>query len=777
MCAKRTLNIALVLYIITMGAALGFGQALFTVGSSSSTAADIGNAEIAGPITLTVASGTTVNAPILISYSAPMTNNTGSEITVTGSGGLSTISGPTDFDFSTNSIVVEVPAGGAIGDTITISGVRIALAGSTLSQVTASVVGLSSTGNAFMAGQTNPVVIGQIARPFQVDETTEPPLAFSNGMATISSTTFKVTENYANAFAGSGPSEGRIRIVPFPVLPEGIRVTLGATVVSHETGAYFTTLSGESETIPREDGSTDVIYRFVPMIDSFDIIDSFPFTASLTVDSPESGYVKFQAELIPIGLAIPNTDFPSTAIPRYTSRLVPDEVELMSGITDLVFPFRIKSENTYTGIALTNPLNYRVSAVLTAYDANGQIITGDGITNPVEIELARNGQYAELVSAIFGTAFNQSTGGTIRVVGRTSTLQGFYLTGELFGHKLDGSVGNIAGALSWYLPVVLHGNNSPFNLLEVHNTGNAEATLNLHLIDANGVEKATAQELVAAGGMLSRDIRQIFSIDLSSFQGGYITGASDWPLIIRDNFGTAAESNVLVAQGPLALRSFSIPHFASGDQYSTELTIVNTGSLHTADISLTPLDNNGTPLVSTANVQIQPGSQLITTVANLFPALEPGLMTGSIKVDVRPSNLGPFVAIPTLSGSIRFSNVDGSASATLPLVVSPAKKFVYSHTAQTQDWFTGVAVQNPNTTAATFTLDVFRHDGTLVGSYSSQLRPGERFAKLLYELVPSSAGKGGGYIKISSTANLTSFALFGTNDLKSLSAIPPQVIP
>jgi hypothetical protein len=89
-------------------------------------------------------------------------------------------------------------------------------------------------------------------------------------------------------------------------------------------------------------------------------------------------------------------------------------------------------------------------------------------------------------------------------------------------------------------------------------------------------------------------------------------------------------------------------------------------------------------------------------------------------------------------------------------------------------YFTGVAVMNPNAAPAGFTLDVYDKDGAQVGSLSSVLQPGERFSRLLPELVPASEGQVGGHIRIRSDAPLTSFALFGTDDLRALSAIPPQ---
>ena len=486
-----------------------------------------------------------------------------------------------------------------------------------------------------------------------------------------------------------------------------------------------------------------------------------------------SGIIQFQAELVPIGLATPTTEFPSTDIPRYAERLLPDEIELVSGTTELFFPFRSESEDTYTGVALTNPLNYRVRATLTAYDADGKAISGGNITNPVQVELARKGQYAKLASQIFGDAFNVSSNGMIRVVGRSPNLRGFYLTGDNSGPKLDGSIGIVQNVFSWHLPVVFHEGASPFNLLEIYNPGTEDAAVSLQLMDGNGNPVATQHATIAAGGTLLRDFRQIFDIDLQSFQGGYIRGDSTLPLIVRENFGNALESNVLDVKASISRTSYSIPHFASGGQYTTELTLLNTDPSFLGDVTLTPFNDTGVAIAGPVNLRIMPGAQVIRTVASLFPDLGSGLVTGSIKVSVKATNRGPILYAPPLLGCVRFANVDGSASASLPLLITPSNDFVYSHLAQNEDWFTGVAVLNPNPNRPPLPWMCIQARACRQEPTQPAPTGGEIFEAAI-RTCSGVAGPIGRICQDFEHAYLTSFALFGTNDLRSLSAIPPQ---
>lgn len=756
-------------------------QATFEVGSATPIVVDIGHTELTGSITLTVVSGTTADAPFVINYSAPITNNDASDISVQGTGGLSGIDPAPDLDRNANAIIIHVPAGATVDSSIIISGVRVAIAGLGITQVTASIEGLMPGGNSIVVGEANPAVISSLAEPFSISQY-EPPLSY--GVESNFQTSLMIVEGFQNAFTGMPGIGGQtvptqIRITPFPSIPDGVQLTFDAVAVSPETGATITTQSGLPETVPRMDGSTDVVYNFSSAVDSELTVESFIFSITMSVPDPPfpAFLLQFQATLIPIGLAVPTAEFPSTDIPRYTERPVPDETVLMSGTTELYFPFRAASDSTYTGIALTNPLNYRTLVTLTAYDSNGTEISGTGIDNPVTITLPRKGQYAKVASEIFGSAFNAFSSGTIRAEGQTSQLAGFYMIGDLAGPRLDGGTGVIENRKTWYLPMIYKQSDSPYNLLEIHNPGTSEATITFLLMDSGGIQIASATQAIPAGGSFTSDIQDLFGIDLNSFQGGYIKGRSNLPLVVRSSFGHELEFSVLNAQATNTKSVYSIPHFASGGPYLTELDLVNVDTSITAEITLTLLDDSGAAISipgNPANIMIPAKQQMISSLSELFPALGPSLVTGSIRIGVKLNHSNPFSIGPALVGAAQFQAADGSSSTAIPLILSASGDFIYSHVAQNYGYFTGVVLLNTNSEPSDFQLDVYNEGGELIGSYSSTLLPGERIAKLIYELVPASDGQIGGYIRITCSSDLTSFAFFGTDDIRTLSAIPPQ---
>jgi hypothetical protein len=781
-------NIAAILFLFALSAAPLFGQATFSLSAASTTGTAIGATELTGSVTLSIVSGSSAQSPFAIQYSAPITNNSENEIVMSGTGLLVGVALHPSLDTSSNSIVLSVPSGGVPGATITITGVRVALAGQNITSVTASVSSPTSSGNAIIGGQGAVTVIHNIVNvPFAVDETSSPALLWQNGQVVTGTTSIVISEKYAGAFSSipAPPTYGqtvptRFQIKLYRPLPAGVTLTFPATATSQEgTGATLTAIS--ALTLSRDTNSS-VTYSFSAVAASPTTMESFSITVSASLDtgSTSSGTVAFQVTLLPVGIAVPNSDFPSTDIPRYSQLTLPADSDIViAGFVDLAFPFRAQNAGTYTGIAMTNLQDYPVNVTLSAYDTTGALVFGTNISNPVTLSIPANGQTAKLATEIFGAGFNATTAGTIRARGNTSILPGFYLIGDTSGSRLDGATAEISTLVAWTWPIVFHQSPSPSTLLELYNPGTTTANATLKLFNSAGVALSTASVQVSPNGTLASDVTSVFSgLDVNSFTGGYITAQSDTPLIPRETFGNARDNNVLFAQNGVQRSTIQIAHFASGGGYTTEINILNADPRALGQITLTALDNNGTALAIAGNpksLSIQPGNQLIQTMQDMFPALGPTLTTGYIQLDVVPSNLGPFATSPPILGSIRFSSADGFASAALPLFLPASADFVYSHVAQNLGYFTGVALLNTNTTtAATVTLEVRDKAGTLVGSYTTTLQPGQKIAKLLYEMVPGSQGQVGGYIHINSNVAINSFALFGTNDGKSLSAIPPQ---
>jgi len=104
---------------------------------------------------------------------------------------------------------------------------------------------------------------------------------------------------------------------------------------------------------------------------------------------------------------------------------------------------------------------------------------------------------------------------------------------------------------------------------------------------------------------------------------------------------------------------------------------------------------------------------------------------------------------------------------------------VFGQVAPNATYFTGVALLNAGTTAAATVIEVLDDKGALVAKRTETLQAGQRRSKLLTEIFSELQGqsRASGYIRVTPDRDVASFALFGTNDLSVLSAVPAQVVP
>ncbi|PYV13345.1 MAG: hypothetical protein DMG07_14810 [Acidobacteria bacterium] len=135
---------------------------------------------------------------------------------------------------------------------------------------------------------------------------------------------------------------------------------------------------------------------------------------------------------------------------------------------------------------------------------------------------------------------------------------------------------------------------------------------------------------------------------------------------------------------------------------------------------------------------------------------------------------------PNLTGSVVFGDpARKTFSSSLPLVSTLRDRVVFSQLASDSTYFTGVAILNPNASAANATLDVYDASGNRIFTTVLAIPAGQRVSKLLTQFFPELVGQSyqKGYIRLTVDQGVASFALFGTNSLSVLSAVPPQVVP
>lgn len=365
----KTLLVAAVMFLGLAAAAYAQGTATFQVGSIPVTAVTAtGLTEKTGSITFTTVSGSaaTVLGTISISYGVPITNQ-GANITGTATTGALPTIGSTN---NTAGVVVIDVSPGFTG-TFTLSGVRVAVSGTTLTSLTAS---LSAVGNAIVAGQTVVTVISSI----------------SNGLASLTSTTgvinavtggvttqpiLKVKENYLDAFKQTPPGAPDdqttgvwLRFTLSANPPTGMTIAFPATATTDSTGIFTTinsdgTALGTAVNITATSGLT-VYYQLTSDSDPTKI-ETLTIPLAVSVDTTKASFplasvsITATVTLAPIGTAFgTNNALITTPIPRFTALEVgPASILGISGsATTLIIPFAstVSASGYNTGISVAN---------------------------------------------------------------------------------------------------------------------------------------------------------------------------------------------------------------------------------------------------------------------------------------------------------------------------------------------------------------------------------------------------------------------------------------
>ncbi len=384
----RTLLVAAVMFVALSAAA--FAQATFSVGSIPvTTVTASGNTEKSGDVTFTVIQGSSASVlgTVTITYGVPITVPA-TAIVITGFGGFAATppSLVAPFDGASGKVVLSVPANVVFPASFTVSGVRVQIAGSSLSSLAASI---SSTGNAIVAGQTGVTVINSIAAGLakiginpDTDEADGAAELSAIDPAATTNAYMYASENYLDAFGkipGALPNDPTvttgimIRFTLSAAPPAGVSIVFPASAT--HTGANSTAewalvdSAGAATTKTIKSDTTDltVYYMLVSSsnptaIDDISIGAVAPLQVKVASDATlplPSGTISYVASLAPIKAAF-NSDGTVTGlpIPRFAAADVgTGELLIIAGsTTSLLVPYAttFNAGGYNTGFAIAN---------------------------------------------------------------------------------------------------------------------------------------------------------------------------------------------------------------------------------------------------------------------------------------------------------------------------------------------------------------------------------------------------------------------------------------
>jgi hypothetical protein len=422
-------------------------------------------------------------------------------------------------------------------------------------------------------------------------------------------------------------------------------------------------------------------------------------------------------------------------------------------------------QNLSTGFALTNPDPDPATVTLTAYGADGTVLAGNGVTNPRSITLAGAGQFALLETQIFGSGLPLlNPVGWVKLESSNRNIAAFFLTFDSGLTSMDGTDAAANGFGFSVLPEL-----DPEGATEIHvaNPNPSAVQLSLSLMGGDGKARATVGRTVAGFGALVAKASDLFQ--------GFAVGSTDYLQIVADQgvisferIGGTGDFRSLNGQDASAGSGVLYsPQFAAGGGYRTTVSVINLDAA-AGDVTLSLMNDDGTLAAEPSQVTIPGNGKVSLADPGLFHATGTALSQGYLTI--RSSG-------PRLAGSIAFGDPQGkSFSAALPLAAGLKKSLIFSQVASGSLYFTGIALVNPASGDAHAQMILFDKDGVQLSVHPVTLKANGRVLGLLTEFFPILLGKeiSAGYLRITSDSGLASFAVFGTNGLVTLAAIPAQ---
>ena len=392
-----------------------------------------------------------------------------------------------------------------------------------------------------------------------------------------------------------------------------------------------------------------------------------------------------QVSLAPIGAATPNTNFPSTKIPRYAE----DEILVQAGSSKIISKtlyWTGANTSTQTQLQMTNPASRVSNLTIEAFDASGNDIFGTGVTNPVKLVLPANQALVKTASDLFGTAAGISS---IRI---ESTTQELLAVAVVTGNGVDLATPFVSQTVRGTSFPVVNENAQ----LQVMNPNSESATGTLTLYTSEGKVVTSTLVTLAAMGSTNLSVQTAFN---TSALSGYVSGVFSSPVAAFESFGSGSALNQVAVQPPAAQGSLFIPFIAGGPSFGTDVNLINLSDQIVA-IQANLFNSTGSQVGTTLLITMLPGDQLVSSVQQIFSSSP---ATGYVRLDLPQLQKGFFMYYPTIAGMARIRSSAGG-STVIPLSAYPLGDAFDLGDGASAGGFEGIALVNPGSSAVNVTI-------------------------------------------------------------------------
>ncbi len=442
----------------------------------------------------------------------------------------------------------------------------------------------------------------------------------------------------------------------------------------------------------------------------------------------------------------------------------------------IYFPRVVAFPGSFTGIAISNRTSFPVQVVYRLYDNEGNLVLGPGITNPLSLTLDPGEQLPVLSTQIFDVP-SGNTPGWVEVQATSPDVRAFYLYGADDLSFLDGADVSGETMTDFVFHRVQDDGDTYFTSLSLVNPNATEASITADLRDVAGKVVATQTSKLGARKRMVKLVQDWFP-GISSHPGGTIRVRSNAGLVGFELFATEALDfgGMNPQRTTDTANSIFFAQMATKGGWYTQVSLTNPND-SPVTVELKALRDSGDIIPASSNprtVQIPAWGQYNAEASQIFGFAGNDATVGYVVAKVVSGTGGIF-------GHAAFGTTNGMSLAALPVQTRGSRAMVFSQVAQGGAFSTGLTLLNPDLSSpARVTTEVFDADGRSRGSWTEDFRPGEKKARVIYQIVSGVVDQSSGYIVVTADRPMIGFELFwGLDDqygVAFLAAVPPQVL-
>jgi sugar lactone lactonase YvrE len=445
-------------------------------------------------------------------------------------------------------------------------------------------------------------------------------------------------------------------------------------------------------------------------------------------------------------------------------------LDLVQGASSLDSATFDSSTTRFSGVSVVNVSGASNRITFSALNVYGEVITGDGVTNPVEYNLAPNKQVSMTLEEMFHYDTSVEKAGWLSVLTSSPQTVGYLTMGDTNLSRLDAAPLFSKPLTDWIVPDIAKGSGVSVEL-DITNPDYYQTTYDATRYDSSGsVAEQVTDQVAYPTNRMSRIVSDMFP-KMTDGTTGYVRITTPGNLLCTEFSQTSTALgalNGIQVSDFAGIKTIYSPQFVVGYGYETILNVINASS-NSADITVTLYNSNGSTVGSPYRTTLAANAQLKDDLATIFKGNSAvSNVTGWLQVQSSQDRV---------LGSITFTSPAGKFLTTLQLLGTPSTDFIFPVLAQTDVYETGIALLNANPAPATVTLEVWNTNGTMTASTSFDLGAKSQVAEYLNHYLPNMGQMSKGNIRIHSTGSLFGMALIHDQGFNFMTAVPSFPLP